>query len=97
MAGGASVRKSPRGLLADDLFCGFLPSLVSRAVKKGDLFSYSIRKIHEFIKDVAFAKTLAGDSDRVIMVRGRCRTNQSVLYLSFFLSFSVDFSSFCFS
>ncbi|PHJ25128.1 cytoplasmic protein [Cystoisospora suis] len=37
------------------------------AVKRGDLFAYSIRKIHDYIKDVAFAKTSVGDSDRVIM------------------------------
>ncbi|CBZ52437.1 hypothetical protein NCLIV_022260 [Neospora caninum Liverpool] len=36
------------------------------AVKRGDLFAYSIRKVHEYIKDVAFAKACAGDG-RVIM------------------------------
>ncbi|EPT31855.1 hypothetical protein TGME49_252510 [Toxoplasma gondii ME49] len=36
------------------------------AVKRGDLFAYSIRKVHEYIKDVAFAKATAGDG-RVIM------------------------------
>ncbi|PFH31176.1 hypothetical protein BESB_030500 [Besnoitia besnoiti] len=36
------------------------------AVKRGDLFAYSIRKVHEYIKDVAFAKTRVGD-ERVIM------------------------------